>query len=296
MAKKKLTHKKAKSKPSHERTVSKLGGKRPSDNVQKIAPILPFRLLYLPQEIIDMIYIQMLRAGYINILCASKETYARASQFIRDNTICRMIAGQYKEIRLDSCILYSAGNLRAKSITDIEIRIPPSHVTLELHWLPSNLLDIPGVTRTRPVAVRTSSGAVPSWYGGSTYLDRLIHRRSCHIFIETTNVEEVRRFSDRDSDMHVALVEFEDVTFACPSHPKRHSLRSSSKSKEPLGLAHGERQEMYKIVREGFKKHLGPAVWVGEELRFRPWGFNQAEREGTFGPDKQWECDCWSKA
>ena len=270
MAKKKPTHKKAKSKPNRETTVSKPGGKRPSNNVQNITAIVPFRILHLPQEIIDMIYIQMLRAGDVNILRASKEVYARASQFIRDNTICRMMAAKHKEFKADYYILYSAGTLNAKSITDIEIRIPPSHMTLDPHWLPSNLADSSGITRTRPVAIRTSAKAVPSWYGGSMYLDRPIHRRSCHIFIETTDLNEVMKFGDRDSELHLALIEFEKVTFTCLSHPKRRSLRSSSMS-EPLGLAHGERQLVYKIVQPEFQKDLGPAVVDGVELSFRPW-------------------------
>ena len=271
---------------------------------------VPFRLLHLPPEIVDMIYVQMLRAGDISILATSREVHARASQLVQSNSVCRLTAERphnYSYYRL-----LGLGIRKAKSITDCEIRIAPTGHVLDQKWRPCDLSCTPGIKCVPPRAIRVMRNIFDDDddYDDyrTEYLNRPTRRNSCRVIIEAyMNQEEFLYRSDSNIFENVIplLVEFEEVTVVYrlprPDQPQpiRRSMRHSAKAKKlptTSALSSDDLEdydsllrETYDNIKDTFGEHLGPGTLVNDELNFSPWKNTKAAREEKFGPDEEWE-------
>ena len=258
----------------------------------------PFRLLDLPQEIIDMVYIQMLQAGYTGILCTSHEVHDRASQFIKGNAVCRMIAsteiGRYPYKCTDLIYghpeynLYAQGipqysdnrRLDPRRIQNVELRVIAPHLTLSPKWevecfFPRGDCGIP------------KDG---TWIRRDFFLDKPpAHCNSCHIIIETTCNEAETFGRSRMSKQLLAFAAFEKVTMSFAPQNRPGPKKRKAENSGRFMSASRERDTMYEFMEKALNHKFGPTTLVNDELEFQPWKNVQvAKKHRDAASEEQW--------
>ena len=241
-----------------------------------------------------MIYIQMLQAGYTGILCTSHEVHDRASQFMKGNAVCRMIAITEKEHYpyKPSDLIYGhpeynlyaqgipgySGNRRLdpRRIQNVELRIISPHLTLPPKWevecfFPRGDCGIP------------KDG---TWIRRDFFLDKPpAHCNSCHIIIETTCNEAETFGRSRMSRQLSAFAAFEKVTMTYAPRNRPGPKRKARKSSE-------ERDAIFEYMEKALSHKFSPATLANDKLEFHPWkNIQVAQKHRDAKSEKRW---AWS--
>ena len=91
-----------------------------------------FRLLNLPQEILDMIYRHMIQAGYVNILQACSAVYSAAARYVHSDGVLRLPPSKWD--------WHQCANLASNQLMDTaqHIEVKPDMMTdiMSRHCLP----------------------------------------------------------------------------------------------------------------------------------------------------------------
>jgi len=234
---------------------------------QKPLPLfMSFRLLDLPQEVVDMIYVQMIRAGHTNILRTSQAVYARALQLLKGNGIFKISAQYCRESSNHQISASTLTEQMASSINNIDIRISrmPSKAVIQIYK--SMTCTFGNSPLGKGLLVRHSP---LSHFTGSS-----IHRATCRITVEVNMVDK----DDFDHVFHCErlfktlrrLTGFNYLSFVCVSRPKISlSEYFAAKSNQQATSSDDKQKSVYEVMKRELEPSLGPGLAIDDGNQFR---------------------------
>ena len=205
-------------------------------------PLIPFRLLNLPQEIIDMIYAQMIRVGDVQILRASREVYARASQLVLPHGFQRTLA--------------------------CEVLIPATSVLVPNWLFTREVTAMQSLDAIKNLEIRITNLVYYTYIGIGGYVEAFtgsqIHRDTCNIIIEF-DITEPELYWTWHWEKNLTGFKYLTVVFT-----GYHERLRPVKCVRPWSV---NPKAIYELVKKELEPTLGPAkVMLGplRGLEFRP--------------------------
>ena len=231
-----------------------------------------FRLLDLPQEVVDMVYIQMLRVGYIGILCTSHQVYRRASQFLEREAVLRLKAQASHDTF--QCYLKSHKELDLKTmywVQNIEIRL--SSVISSEDFSRIMPTWTPRKHRANEIGRMTYNADYdkPRYDPFSKSTGPLVHRNTCNIILPYNEFEIKEIATQRTFDFFKQLAGFARLSFVYEFRLRWRFIDPRKRSVTRATLI-----TLYQVIRQQLEPIMGPGVPIdgfidiGEGLEFHP--------------------------
>lgn len=260
--------------------------RKPKDAKKRKAhkpPAPHFRLLDLPQELIDIVYTNLLRDGQINILRTSRDVYAQASRLIQRQGVYRIsiIRGctarngvHYRNLE----DYYPVHEIEANSIHPMTGAKLDLIRNVEVHVSPFQLPRCQGPRILGPtcyycgrwwamVGYKTPSELLRSALG--PFLNPNAHRDTCHVIFKT----DVSKVDACTAPLYSALRMLRHFVYVTITYSPKH--QADLQGRFPPTSEAGRRL-VYEVIKKKLEPTFGPATPVdgkselGQGLQFWP--------------------------
>ena len=225
----------------------------------KAAEVEPFPLLQLPQELIDMVLINLIRANQFNVLMASSAIRAQALPLVKLHYVCDITIGKYSTMgsacyintpKMDAATARQVQNVKVRFNCDSRLLMRPNRVVMALGY-----------------------GHDYGIKAFDHFVGMGIHRKACHMVIECLWEDLFTCMSGVLPKLQ-ALRGFEHLSIVNNSFTESRTRSSSPAANNLAQLVTMEtRRQGYEALQQMLKSSLGPPKPVGrfsEGIEFFP--------------------------